>query len=76
MSDRELRNVERIDYAVLNDRGERTPYNQIRENPQESDGSSEESLTESDNSQERTLVGDEADEVHNETKTCLSSHRT
>ena len=43
MSKRELRSLERIDYAVLNETGERTPYNQIRESPQQSDGSSEES---------------------------------
>ena len=61
MSDRALRNLERIDYAVLHDSGERTPYNQIRESPQESDGSSEESLSGSDNSQDRTLIRDEVE---------------
>ena len=61
MSKRTLRKLPRIDYAVLHDSGERTPYSQIRESPQESDGSSEESLSGSDNSQDRTLIRDEVE---------------
>ena len=61
MSKRTLRKLPRIDYAVLHDSGERTPYSQIRESPQESDGSSEESLSGNDNSQDRTLIRDEVE---------------
>ena len=61
MSDRNLRSVERIDYAVLHSTGDRTPYNQIRETPRDSDGSSEDSLSGSENSQDRTLVLNESE---------------
>ena len=61
MSDRNLRSVERIDYAVLHSTGDRTPYNQIRETPRDSDGSSEDSSSGSENSQDRTLVLSESE---------------
>ena len=65
MSDRKLRSCERIDYAIFNETGERThysqAYNQVHECPHQSDGSSEESLSGSDNSQDRTLVLNEAE---------------
>ena len=61
MSNRELRSRERIDYAIFNKTGEKTPFNQARECPRESDGSSEESLSGSDNSQDRTLVLNEVE---------------
>ena len=59
MSGRQHRDVERIDYAVLHRTGQKTPFNTIREDPGDSDGSSEDSQSGSDDSADRTLVFDE-----------------
>ena len=57
MSDRELRSVVRIDYKILHNTGEITPFNEIREIPTEVDESSDEStLSGSEGSIDNNIV--------------------